>query len=114
MCVVMKNFSRILYCDSLGDTASERILTAIQTWLREEAIAKEKSTMEELCDDGRYFTKQNADVPQQTNLYDCGIHACMNMFALTFDVAFFCRHEVQNKCREVVGTDILRGSFQLN
>ena len=107
-------FDRILYCDSLGETASERILGAIHTWLREEAIAKEKSTMEELCDDGHQFTTEVAVVHQQTNVYDCGVHVCMNMFSLTFDIPFFCRHEMQNKCREIIGTDILRGTFQLS
>lgn len=107
-------FCRIQYCDSLGDTASRRILDAIQTWLREEAIGKEKSTLEELCDDGRYFEAEIVDVPQQTNVYDCGVHVCMNMFALTFDIPYFCRHETQNRCREIIGSDILRGAFQLN
>jgi Ulp1 family protease len=99
----------------LEDTFSKHVIPAFETWLREEAISKEKTSLEELCGDGQQFIHEVvAGLPQQDNCVDCGIYTCMNMFNVIFDVDdYVCNPTTADKCRLVMGADILRGNINL-
>jgi Ulp1 family protease len=96
----------------LGDTYSGIILPSIEKWLREEAIGKERTALEELSHGERFFHEVVLDVPMQDNCVDCGVYFCMNMFSVLFGQDYICNPVTANKCRELIGADILRGRIK--
>jgi glutamyl-tRNA synthetase len=50
------------------------ILPSIEKWLREEAIGKERTALEELSHGERFFHEVVLDVPMHDNCDDCGVY----------------------------------------
>lgn len=74
---------------------------------------KKLVSLEELSNGSSWTTLKYVNTPRQENVTDCGVHVCINMHCLAFDVPLTCSPTNANFFRKKIGCDIVRGAIMM-
>jgi Ulp1 family protease len=104
---------RIVYYDSIDGVDAAIYLDATMQLLEEAAMDKKLVSLEELSNGLNWTTITYANTPRQENVTDCGVHVCINMHCLAFDLPLTCSPTNANFFRKKIGCDIVRGAIMM-